>query len=249
MVGVEALRARPVRRRDDAPRASSSATRAAATARQDEQLEHVVEGRRVRAAGAESPAAPSSRSSPKSSERSCDSRAPIQFALPRIVLNSPLCATMRYGCASSQLGNVLVENREWTSASALATCESLQVGEVAPELRRGQHSLVDNGSRRAARDDELRAGGRRSADAPDHVELPLERVLVSARERRRRADEQLSDPRRVQQRGRPGLTAARPARRASRSPPAPRRARRRRGAARAPPAAGRSAAGSRPSTP
>ena len=46
------------------------------------------------------------------------SRARIQFRLPRTVLISPLCATYRYGCASGQEGNVLVENLECTRASA-----------------------------------------------------------------------------------------------------------------------------------
>ena len=46
------------------------------------------------------------------------SRARIQLRLPRIVLISPLCATYRYGWASGQDGNVLVENRECTRASA-----------------------------------------------------------------------------------------------------------------------------------
>jgi hypothetical protein len=61
------------------------------------------------------------RSSPKSSEASCDSRAAIQLTLPRSVLISPLWATIRYGWASCQLGKVLVEKREWTSASAEAS--------------------------------------------------------------------------------------------------------------------------------
>ena len=46
------------------------------------------------------------------------SRARIQLRLPRTVLISPLCATYRYGWASGQDGNVLVENLEWTRASA-----------------------------------------------------------------------------------------------------------------------------------
>ena len=49
------------------------------------------------------------RSSPKSSDASCDSRALIQLTLPRSVLISPLWAIIRYGCASSQLGKVFVE--------------------------------------------------------------------------------------------------------------------------------------------
>src|SRR4051794_38775409 len=56
------------------------------------------------------------------------SRAAIQFLLPRIVLISPLCAMNRYGWASGQDGNVFVENRECTSAIALATRSSTRSG-------------------------------------------------------------------------------------------------------------------------
>ena len=52
-----------------------------------------------------------------SSLASIASRARIQLRLPRTVLISPLCATYRYGWASGQDGNVLVENLECTSAS------------------------------------------------------------------------------------------------------------------------------------
>src|SRR6185295_1103659 len=55
-------------------------------------------------------------------------RACIQFLLPRIVLISPLCAMNRYGWASGQDGNVLVENRECTSAIALSTRLSVRSG-------------------------------------------------------------------------------------------------------------------------
>ena len=120
--GVEALAARRACRRGPRrPPGSSSSSRAAAS------------GRRARAARARCRTSPSReppgrttgstfcRSSPKSSEASCDSRARIQLTLPRSVLISPLWAIIRYGCASSQLGKVLVEKREWTSASALAS--------------------------------------------------------------------------------------------------------------------------------
>ncbi len=40
------------------------------------------------------------------------SRASIRSALPRMVLISPLCRISRLGWARSQLGVVLVENRE-----------------------------------------------------------------------------------------------------------------------------------------
>jgi hypothetical protein len=48
------------------------------------------------------------------------SRARIQLMLPRRVLISPLWAMRWYGWASSQLGNVLVLNREWKRHSALS---------------------------------------------------------------------------------------------------------------------------------
>ena len=62
------------------------------------------------------------------SVRSSASRAAIQFRLPRMVLISPLWAMNRYGCASGQDGNVLVENRECTSAIALTTRSSDRSG-------------------------------------------------------------------------------------------------------------------------
>ena len=46
------------------------------------------------------------------------SRARIQLRLPCSVLISPLCARYRYGCASGHDGNVFVEKRLCTSASA-----------------------------------------------------------------------------------------------------------------------------------
>ena len=68
------------------------------------------------------------RSSPNSSEASCDSRARIQLTLPISVLISPLWAITRNGWASSQLGKVFVEKRECTSASALAKRSSCRSG-------------------------------------------------------------------------------------------------------------------------
>ena len=68
------------------------------------------------------------RSRPNSSDASCDSRARIQLTLPISVLISPLWAMTRNGWASSQLGNVFVEKREWTSASALAKRSSWRSG-------------------------------------------------------------------------------------------------------------------------
>ena len=57
------------------------------------------------------------------------SRVRIQLRLPCTVLISPLWAMNRYGWASGHDGNVFVRNRLCTSASALSTRSSLQVGE------------------------------------------------------------------------------------------------------------------------
>ena len=56
------------------------------------------------------------------------SRARIQLRLPITVLISPLWAIIRYGWASSQAGNVLVEKREWTTTIALAIRSSSSSG-------------------------------------------------------------------------------------------------------------------------
>ena len=53
---------------------------------------------------------------PSAAETSAVSRERIWFLLPRSVLISPLWQSARKGCARLQLGKVLVENREWTSA-------------------------------------------------------------------------------------------------------------------------------------
>ncbi len=56
------------------------------------------------------------------------SRARIQLRLPMTVLISPLWAMNRNGWASGQLGNVLVEKREWTSPMADSTRSSTRSG-------------------------------------------------------------------------------------------------------------------------
>ena len=61
------------------------------------------------------------RSSRRTGEAITPSRARIQLKLPLTVLISPLCAIMRYGCASSQEGKVLVEKRWCTIAIAETT--------------------------------------------------------------------------------------------------------------------------------
>ena len=57
-----------------------------------------------------------------SGEANRASRAVIQLTLPSFVLISPLCEIIRYGWASSQLGNVFVLNREWNMHIALIRC-------------------------------------------------------------------------------------------------------------------------------
>ncbi len=62
------------------------------------------------------------------SEASSASRARIQLRLPITVLISPLCAMNRKGWLSGQLGKVLVENRECTTATAVAIRSSTRSG-------------------------------------------------------------------------------------------------------------------------
>ena len=57
--------------------------------------------------------------SPRASLLSTLSRAFIHPRLPRMVLISPLWANRRKGWARDHVGKVLVEKREWTSASPL----------------------------------------------------------------------------------------------------------------------------------
>ena len=74
-----------------------------------EQLEDVVEGRRVGAARPDDREHLLEVVRRRAREASCDSRARIQLTFPWSVLISPLWASIRYGCASSQLGKVFVE--------------------------------------------------------------------------------------------------------------------------------------------
>ena len=64
------------------------------------------------------------------SDLSSASRARIQLRLPMTVLISPLWAMKRNGCDSGQLGNVLVEKRECTTAIALSTRSSTRSGKT-----------------------------------------------------------------------------------------------------------------------
>ena len=66
-----------------------------------------------------------------------------------------------------------------------------EIGEVAAQLRRGEHSLVDDRAGGEARDDRLGAALELEATS-DHVQLALESVLV-ARHRVPGGDDELSD--------------------------------------------------------
>ncbi len=116
---------------------------------------------------------------------SSGSRALIHVWLPRSVLISPLCASSRYGCARSHVGNVLVEKRECTTGDRRA---HVRIGEVRVERRellRQREPFVDDGLRRAARDVKVVAREPPRALA-DHEERALERL-----HRRDASDEEL----------------------------------------------------------
>ncbi len=66
------------------------------------------------------------------SDASSASRARIQLRLPCTVLISPLWARYRYGWASGHDGNVLVEKRLCTNASADAKRSSWRSGKNDP---------------------------------------------------------------------------------------------------------------------
>ena len=91
------------------------------------------------------------------------SRARIQFSLPITVLISPLWATNRYGWASGHDGNVLVENRLCTRASADSTRSSVRSVKKAAHLVRDEHPLVHERARREAR--EVHRSPRRASPA------------------------------------------------------------------------------------
>ena len=120
-----------------------------------QQLEHLVEGRRVATRpGCRSGTAGRGRRG-RASEASWLSRARIQLRLPLTVLISPLCAISRYGWASGQ-------RREGVGREARVHQRQLggeplvgQVGEERLELPGGEHALVDEGARRQRREVDL----------------------------------------------------------------------------------------------
>ena len=64
----------------------------------------------------------------RSGEASLGVRALDQLRLPSIVLISPLCASIRNGCASGHRGSVLVEKRWWNTHTAVSSEGSLRSG-------------------------------------------------------------------------------------------------------------------------
>ena len=123
-----------------------------------------------------------SRSPGITSLASSASRARIQLRLPLTVLISPLWAIIRNGWASSQAGKVLVENRECTTASALAIRSSSSSGKTSVELLGGQHALVDQGAarQRGEVDPDLVLGATAQA-----VGQPVQRDALQRSRRRR----------------------------------------------------------------
>ncbi len=67
-------------------------------------------------------------SSAKRGEEMMASRDFIQLMLPRRVLISPLCASVRKGCASGHVGRTFVEKRLWMRASADSKASSERSG-------------------------------------------------------------------------------------------------------------------------
>jgi hypothetical protein len=104
-----------------------------------------------------------------------------------------LWAIIRYGCASSQDGNVFVLKHERHRG---LRARVRQVGEVAQDLRAREHALVDDRAAAEGRDDELGAGGD-LRHAADHVQLALEGVLIGG-QLVGRGDDEVLDVRRVQ---------------------------------------------------
>ena len=63
---------------------------------------------------------------------STEPRATAQLRLASMVLISPLCASIRYGCASRHCGSVLVEKRWWNSATEASTRGSARSWKNSP---------------------------------------------------------------------------------------------------------------------
>ena len=140
----------------------------------DEELEHVVERRRVAAALADDRQDLLQVVAEAASDWSSPSRARIQLMLPVSVLISPLCAMKRYGCASGHDGNVFVLKRWCTSASADSQVRIRQIGKHRLDLAGREHALVDQRVARQADDvEELAATSSAMASASTACSMRL----------------------------------------------------------------------------
>ncbi len=144
-------------------------------ARQHQQLEHVVEGRRIRAAGADDGLdLLDVLTEQLRSELRLARPHPVDVAHQRVDLAVVGDHAVRVGAvpARERVGREpRVDQRERRAEPRV-----LQVRVERRHLGRQQHALVDQRARRERRGVEL--GRRQLADPPDHVELALERVLV-----------------------------------------------------------------------
>ena len=153
-----------------------------AAAGEHEQLEHVVERRRVRAAGPDDRQHLLEVVAEQLGAQLRLARAhPVDVAAQRVDLavvgDHPV--RVRELPARERVGREARVDERQRGLGPLV----LQVGVVAQQLRRGEHALVDDRAARERGDDEVRPGGQLGHPA-DHVELALERVLVVRRGRR-----------------------------------------------------------------
>ncbi len=182
-----------------------------------EQLEHVVEGRRVRAAGTDD----------RQDLREVVAeqlRRQLRLARPHPVDVAPQRVDLAVvgdhpvGVgelpARERVRRVARVHERERGGSALVA----EIRVVGGQLRRRQHPLVDHRAGREARDHEVRAG-RELRDAADHVQLALERVEVERRAPPRRRAAGRAEPSRPL----PALPGSpRRGRRATQRPAAPR---------------------------
>ena len=162
---------------------------------QHEQLEHVVERRRVRAAGAHDRKHLRQVVAEQLGGELRLARAhPVDVAAQRVdlaVVGDHPVRVRELPARERVRREARVHQRQRRLGPRVG-----QVGVVAEQLRGGEHPLVDDRPAAEGRDDELLAGGDLGHPA-DHVELALERVLVR-RQLAGRGHDEVLDVRRVQ---------------------------------------------------
>ena len=166
-----------------------------AAAREREQLEHVVERRRVR------PAGPHDRQDLRqvvAEQLGCELRLarahPVDVSAQRVdlaVVGDHPVRVRELPARERVRREARVDERERGLGPRV-----LQVRVVAEQLRRREHALVDDGAGAERRDHQLRPG-RQLGDAADHVQLALERVRIVG-ERTLGRDDQVLDVGRVE---------------------------------------------------